>query len=223
MPDTDPDQRLIQGLAAHGETAFFELDKRFRERLCQRVRAKMNEKYLRREAPEDVVQSVFRTYFRRNAEGGYDLKSVDDLWNLLRAITRLKILKHVEYHKAASRDIDREVYEYDGSHAVRNPTSDERLLAGVLLDILTDSRASSDSPTEVYWLQLHGLEISEIAKRILDDLDSTYRDTLQHWLLGSTVSETADEMGMGYDQVKLRRKRLRERMARLGASEGRTG
>ena len=223
MSETTSDQRLIHGLAANGETAFFELDRRFRERLCQRVRFRMNEKYRRRESPEDVVQSVFRTYFRRNAEGSYDLKSVDDLWNLLCAITRLKILKHVEYHNAGIRDIDREDNEFDVSNLLQDTTPDERLLAGVLLDILQSEDTETESIADIYWLQLHGLEIIEIAEQVLEGLDSTYRMTLQHWLSGSTVEETTGDTGLEYDQVKLRRRRLRERIAKLAARQSTEG
>ncbi|MCG8587394.1 MAG: hypothetical protein MI757_22030 [Pirellulales bacterium] len=183
----------------------------------------MNEKYRRRESPEDVVQSVFRTYFRRNAEGSYDLKSVDDLWNLLCAITRLKILKHVEYHNAGIRDIDREDNEFDVSNLLQDTTPDERLLAGVLLDILQSEDTETESIADIYWLQLHGLEIIEIAEQVLEGLDSTYRMTLQHWLSGSTVEETTGDTGLEYDQVKLRRRRLRERIAKLAARQSTEG
>ena len=46
-----------------------------------------------REDPEDVVQTVLRTYFRRAALGEFQIADSSDLWALLAKITRRKILK----------------------------------------------------------------------------------------------------------------------------------
>ena len=66
----------------------------------------MNRRYRRREDPEDVVQSVFRTFFRRDSRGEYEIDNDEALWGLLRHIVRLKILTHVEYHEAKKRNPD---------------------------------------------------------------------------------------------------------------------
>ena len=68
----------------------------YRARLCQLVEREMNRRFRRKEDPEDVVQSAFRTFYRRNAKGEFHIDSSVDLWRLLETITRHKILKHVE-------------------------------------------------------------------------------------------------------------------------------
>ena len=82
------------------ETAAVELDRLFRDRLCSLVQREMNRRYARREDAEDIVQSVFRTLFRRAARGEFQFEHDGALWKLLQKITRRKILKHVEYHQA---------------------------------------------------------------------------------------------------------------------------
>ena len=51
-----------------------------------------------------MVQSAFRTFYRRNAQGEFHIDSSVDLWRLLETITRHKILKHVEKLGAGKRD-----------------------------------------------------------------------------------------------------------------------
>ena len=87
-----------------------ELDEQYRARLCRLVEREMNRRFRRKEDPEDVVQSAFRTFYRRNAQGEFHIDSSVDLWRLLETITRHKILKHVEKLGAGKRDPKREEY-----------------------------------------------------------------------------------------------------------------
>jgi RNA polymerase sigma-70 factor (ECF subfamily) len=59
--------------------------------------------------PEDIVQSVFRTFFQRVQEGRFDFADPDDLGKLLVRITVHKTLRQVAFHKAAKRDPNLEV------------------------------------------------------------------------------------------------------------------
>ena len=55
--------------------------------------------------PEDIVQSVFRTFFRRASEGQYQVPSGEELWKLLLAISLNKVRSVGQFHRAAKRDI----------------------------------------------------------------------------------------------------------------------
>jgi RNA polymerase sigma-70 factor (ECF subfamily) len=53
---------------------------------------------------EDIVQSVFRTFFRRSAEGEFRLDSSAQMWRLLVQITLRKARAKARYHTAGPRD-----------------------------------------------------------------------------------------------------------------------
>src|SRR6516225_4556295 len=55
--------------------------------------------------PDDIVQSIFRTFFRRAAEGHYDVPEGDDLWKLFLVIALQKIRDACKFHRAAKRDV----------------------------------------------------------------------------------------------------------------------
>ena len=45
--------------------------------------------------PDDIVQSIFRTFFRRAAEGHYDVPEGEDLWKLFLVIALQLSLIHI--------------------------------------------------------------------------------------------------------------------------------
>src|SRR5262245_5327358 len=55
--------------------------------------------------PDDVVQSVCRTFFRRAQEGQFQLEGQDNLWRLLVAITLTKIREKTRYHMRDKRGL----------------------------------------------------------------------------------------------------------------------
>ena len=55
--------------------------------------------------PDDIVQSIFRTFFRRAAEGHYDVPEGEDLWKLFLVIALQKIRDACSFHRAAKRDV----------------------------------------------------------------------------------------------------------------------
>ena len=136
MTDFPHQATIASRLTADADLAF-EFDGQYRERLCHLVAREMDRRFRSKEDPEDVVQSAFRTFFRRNAQGEFHVDSSVDLWRLLETITRRKILKHVEKLGAGKRSPKREEYaEGDelraGSHARRGRDSrrSDRKIAG---------------------------------------------------------------------------------------------
>jgi hypothetical protein len=57
----------------------------------------------RREGVEDIVQSVFRSFFRRVGQGFYDCPDEDELWKLFLVIGVRKIRNKATYHHAIKR------------------------------------------------------------------------------------------------------------------------
>ena len=57
--------------------------RQFANRLIGLAHAHLDTALRQKVGPEDVAQSVFRSFFRRQADQPYDLESWDGLWSLL--------------------------------------------------------------------------------------------------------------------------------------------
>jgi len=210
MPGSDSDRAFHQRVLAGTESAAGDLDRRFRQRLCALVEREMNERFRRREDPEDIVQSVFRTFFRRAAKGEFQVEHSGALWRLLQQITRRKILKHSEYHLRDKRTPERERYEMDDLLADKPPGAREARLLGDVLEAVL-ARLEPLEP-EVLRLQLFGYRIAEIVEIVIEGLESPYPEILQLRLQGQTETQIADKLGCGREAVRYRLKRIQERL-----------
>jgi RNA polymerase sigma-70 factor (ECF subfamily) len=105
-----PDQRRSLDLwRAGNEGAARELFDCYAEKLLALARRRISQRLAGRVDPEDIVQSVFRTFFQRAQEGRFDFADPDDLGKLLVRITVHKTLRQVAFHKAAKRNPSLEV------------------------------------------------------------------------------------------------------------------
>ena len=112
-PGSLPD--LIAALRNRSDTAATRVVNEYAQRLIGLARTRLSTRLQQKTDPEDVVQSVFRTFFRRQADGHFSLEDSDDLWNLLARITVCKCARVAEFYSAASRDVAREVPGQQGS------------------------------------------------------------------------------------------------------------
>ena len=213
MPDLNSEKAFHERVLAGSESAAGQLDSRFRRRLCALVEREMNQRSRRREDPEDIVQSVFRTFFRRAAKGEFQVEHSGALWKLLQQITRRKILKHAEYHHREKRSPEREQYEMDDLLAVKPPDAREARLLGDVLEAVL-ARLEPPEP-EVLRLQLYGYTIAEIVDIVLEGLESPYPEILQLRLQGHTETQIADRLGCGREAVRYKLKRIRQRLAKM--------
>ena len=164
MPDLPRKSRIVSRLEAATESAAAEMDEQYRAKLCQLVQQEMNRRFRRREDPEDVVQSAFRTFYRRKARGEFQIDTSVDLWRLLETITRHKILKHVERHAAAKRSPNREEYPEADNVAGQAPTPAD---AAIAADLIENALAGLDeSYVTVFNLRLQRHTEEEIAAKL---------------------------------------------------------
>jgi RNA polymerase sigma-70 factor (ECF subfamily) len=145
--------------------------RRFAQRLVALARSRLDTVLRRKVEPEDLVQSVFRTFFHRCLDGHFDLGSWQDLWSLLAVITVRKCVNKAEYLRAECRDPARENAGPPAARGAagwdvvdREPTPPEAaMLAETVTELL---RGLEPADREVVELTLHGYTVIEIAERL---------------------------------------------------------
>lgn len=160
-------QSSLSGQTDGGADEVFD---RFARRLVGLARSRLDRKVRQKIDPEDVVQSVFRSFFSRHAQGQFQINDWDDMWHILVVITIRKCGRKAERFHAARRDVDREVSISQGNNddwqprdvVDREPTPDE---VACLIETV-EQLMSGANPVEreiiLMRLQGHGhLEISE--------------------------------------------------------------
>jgi RNA polymerase sigma-70 factor (ECF subfamily) len=145
--------------------------------------------------PEDVLQSVFRSFFVRQAEGQFNLGDWDDLWSLLVRITVRKCGRRVAAFCAERRDVRREV---------RPDVSDPAAWRG------WEAMAQEPAPDEVVCL-------TDMVESLMRGLDPTQREILLLRLQGHTVPEISGKVGRTERTVHRVLSQVRERLKRLEA------
>jgi RNA polymerase sigma-70 factor (ECF subfamily) len=116
--------------------------------------------------PEDIVQSVFRTFFRRAAQGHYDVLQGEELWKLLLVIALHKIRSTATYHRAAKRDVRSTRTNSTGEMARELLAPDETALTTLqlVIDDLLNGLPATMKP--IVELRIEGHEVHEIARQV---------------------------------------------------------
>jgi RNA polymerase sigma-70 factor (ECF subfamily) len=94
--------------AALREEAARQIWLRFAERLRALVRQRLDPRILQRAGEDDVLQSLFASFFNAPAPAGGPLASRADLWRRLVHFTLCKVANTAEHHRAQRRDLRRE-------------------------------------------------------------------------------------------------------------------
>ena len=167
----DVSRVLLERWQQGDEQAAADIFDRYVNRLIALARSKLGDRLRRRVDAEDVVQSVYRSFFRRAAEGAYQLDEGDNLWRLLATITVNKLRKRHRHHTAQKRSIDEEISVGGSSGAwqisplvvAHDPTSDE---AVALIDELQFVLERLEPVhREIVELRLNGHDLAEISEQ----------------------------------------------------------
>jgi RNA polymerase sigma-70 factor (ECF subfamily) len=102
---TGSDHVLLKRFRNGEQDAATALYLRYSQRLQGLAKAETSSVLVSRFDPDDVVQSVFRTFFRRVSRGLYDVPADDELWQLLLVIALNKIRDLAVHHRAKKRDV----------------------------------------------------------------------------------------------------------------------
>jgi RNA polymerase sigma-70 factor (ECF subfamily) len=138
---------------------------RYSARLVVLAEKHLGARLARRVQGEDIVQSVFRTFFRRAGEGQFKVDSSADLWCLLSAITLRKVRSKAREHRSRKRDVCREA----GDEGLRDapsriPGPEDAVVFVDLLEVLL--QGTGDTHREILLLRLAGHTQDEIAKKV---------------------------------------------------------
>jgi RNA polymerase sigma-70 factor (ECF subfamily) len=165
-PDSFP--HLMRRLRAGDQEAAYRVFDRFSHRLVGLAHKRLGLRLRSKLDPEDVLQSVFRSFFRRNATGEFAPDSWDSLWSLLTAITLHKCGHQIDYFRAGCRDVAREAGAAANSSPAcwealaREPTPAEAVLLTETIEQLIASFADTRERRMVE-LALQGEDAAEIA------------------------------------------------------------
>ena len=110
MSKADSFDGVMGRLQAGDEAAAAQIFHRFANRLVALAQHRLDAQVRRKIDPEDVLQSVFRSFFVRQAEGRFELEDWDSLWSLLVRITLRKCGRQIAALRAARRNVGREVH-----------------------------------------------------------------------------------------------------------------
>ena len=178
--------RRFQGGEDDAATAIY---LRYAKRLQRLAESQTGDDLAVRLDPEDVVQSVFRTFFRRAAKGHYEIPDGEELWKLFLVIALNKVRTLGQYHRAAKRDV-KQTKDFPSIEPLiaSGGSPDEQaynVLRMTIDDILKDL---SESQREMIMLRIEGNDINAIAettnraKRSVERVLQKFRETLAEQL-----------------------------------------
>ncbi len=166
-PPEDSDHQLLEQDRTGQMEASTRLYLKYADRLLGMTSRKSSSEVTRQVDPEDIVQSVFRTFFRRVDEGHYDVPESEDIWKLLLVITLNKIRTVVAYSRAAKRDGRRTESDL-GFDFEQAKVDDRDEIALASLKMVIDEILSEliEVNREIVKLRIEGYEIDEIACQV---------------------------------------------------------
>jgi len=171
MADAVPAELLTRWQTGDQQAAA-ELFRLYASRLIGLARSRLKSHLGRRIDPEDVVQSVYRSFFAQTRDEQFELQLGGDLWRLLVTITLRKLSNQLKHNLRHKRSADRDSHFGSedslmglGTDAfVRAPTP---LEAAALTDELQQALASvKPQYRPIVELRLQGYRIEEIAVQL---------------------------------------------------------
>jgi RNA polymerase sigma-70 factor (ECF subfamily) len=177
---------LMTRLRAGDEQAACEVFQQYTGRLIGLARSRLGSRLRQKVDPEDVLQSVYKSFFTRQARGEVEAVDWDGLWSLLTVITLRKCGRWVERFHTGMRRLDAEV---SGADSARS----------------WEAVASDPTPEEAAML-------TETVERLLHGLEGRERQIVTLALQGAAVPEIATEVGRTRRTVQRVLARVKEQL-----------
>jgi RNA polymerase sigma-70 factor (ECF subfamily) len=195
MTEDSSFENLMRRLRAGDEEAAACVFRRFAQQLIALARSRLDSQVRQKVDPEDVMQSVFRSFFTRTAEGQFELGSWDSLWGMLTIITVRKCGQRAKFFHAARRNVQREV-SCDKTPPAEGPNAEWEL------------PGREPTPAEAAML-------AEVVEGLMRGLDESERPILVLELQGRSVPEISKQVGRTERTVQRVLRRMRQRLERM--------
>jgi RNA polymerase sigma-70 factor (ECF subfamily) len=185
MSTPDSFDEVIGRLCEGDQQAAAEIFRRFVGRLIPFARNRLSAQVRGKIDPEDVLQSVFRSFFIRHADGQFELEDWDGLWSLLVRITFRKCGRRIAAFAAGRRDVRREVSPLAWDEEARrqweaiarDPMPEEAASLAETLEHLL--RGLDERQRQIVTLRLQGFMIPEISQEV-ERTERTVHRVLAH-------------------------------------------
>ncbi len=181
-------ERLRRGEGAAAQQLF----NRFAARLVALARQRLDNQLRQKVDPEDILQSVCKSFFLRYAGGEFELANWDNLWTLLTLLTVRKCANLAKRYHTDRRDVRRE--------AAREAKAEESAPGWEAMD-------REPRPEEAAML-------AEIVERLLQELDPRDREILVLSLQGYSHEEISRQVGYAERTVRRVLAQVRKRLER---------
>lgn len=140
------------------------------DKLVDLARHRISQRYASRVDAEDVVQSVFRTFFKRAQAGEFTIKDEEDICKLLARITVYKTLRQIAFHQQAKRDARQESGNSEPGQdqllavMAQGPTPEEAVIFLDQLEHFLDQLPEEDQ--KICHLRMEGYGNKEISEML---------------------------------------------------------
>jgi RNA polymerase sigma-70 factor, ECF subfamily len=160
------DGSLLRRYRDGSEEAAQEIYRRYAQRLRALAQAKCAPDLASRLDVEDIVQSVFGSFFRGASKGYYEVPAGEELWKLFLVIALNKIRAKGAFHRAAKRDVrltaSQESFGRAGETLAREEATDQAFLQLALDEVL---ERLPPTHKQMVVLRLEGYEVAEMSRK----------------------------------------------------------
>jgi RNA polymerase sigma-70 factor (ECF subfamily) len=163
--DQASDGSLLRRFQRGNDEAATQLYLRYARRLYRLARAQCPADLAQRVDADDIVQSVFSSFFRRARQGHYSVPDGEELWKLLLVIALNKIRSKGNYHRAACRDVSVTCPD-DLLDEASDEKHDETALSFLRLVVTEILERHPEVSRRIVWLRIDGYEVAEIAQSV---------------------------------------------------------
>jgi RNA polymerase sigma-70 factor (ECF subfamily) len=161
------DRSLLQRFRRGSQDAATQLYLRYARRLHALAQSQCSRELARQVNAEEIVQSIFGSFFRGASQGYYDVPAGEELWKLFLVIALNKIRAKANYYRSGKRDVRRAIHDerLEDQPASRGGKND----ADLAFLHVTVEEALSRLPLkyrQLVMLRIDGYEVAEIANQV---------------------------------------------------------
>ena len=164
--------QITNGLQDERSSAQVTIHRRYVYQLIRLASTKISKRFNGKIEAEDIVQSVFQSFFARHKQGKVSPQTWNELWGLLATMTIRRCCRRSNEFQSDKRNVAREkslLKRSVGSTCIidtadRQPTPQEQLMFDEILDRLLDPL--TELQKEIVALKLSGHSKVEISRKV---------------------------------------------------------